>query len=128
MLLGLPGAAEAVGLSPVAAVVVETDGAIEQVDSLKTAYEGAPATGFDIFHHPFDHALDHPGVVARQLGTEALHSTCRSCPVVGICGGGNYAHRYLAGAGFGNPSLYCADLERLIRHIADQLGRVATHS
>ena len=31
-------------------VVIETDGAIEQVDSLKTAYDGAPATGLDVRH------------------------------------------------------------------------------
>lgn len=125
LLLGLPSGAEAVGTSPVAAVVIETDGAIEQVDSLKTAYEGAPATGFDVFRNSFDEALDHPGVVARQLGTDALSATCRSCPVVAVCGGGNYAHRYLAGKGFRNPSVHCPDLEKLIRHVASRLRAVA---
>lgn len=125
LLLGLPSGAEAVGTSPVAAVVIDTDGAIEQVDSLKTAYEGAPATGFDVFHNSFDDALDHPGVVARQLGPDALPPICRSCPVVAVCGAGNYAHRYLSGAGFHNPSVFCADLEKLIRHVATRLQGAA---
>lgn len=40
---------ESLGLDPADLVVIETDGSFEQADSLKTAYDGAPATGFDIF-------------------------------------------------------------------------------
>jgi uncharacterized protein len=121
-LLGLPAAAEALGLDPLNAVVVETDGAIEQVDSLKSAYDTAAATGLDVFRHSFDRALRHPGVAARQAGADALAATCRSCPLLTVCGGGHYAHRYRAGHGFINPSVYCADLDRLIRHVAAGLS------
>lgn len=122
LLLGLPAAAEALGLDPLNAVVVETDGAIEQVDSLKSAYDTAAATGLDVFRHSFDRALRHPGVAARQAGADALAATCRSCPLLTVCGGGHYAHRYRAGHGFINPSVYCADLDRLIRHVAAGLS------
>ncbi|NVI92752.1 FxsB family radical SAM/SPASM domain protein [Actinomadura sp. BRA 177] len=44
LLFGRMSASEAVGLSPVAVAVVETNGEIEQVDSLKSAYEGAAGT------------------------------------------------------------------------------------
>ncbi|MET9294772.1 FxsB family cyclophane-forming radical SAM/SPASM peptide maturase [Streptomyces sp. NPDC003077] len=122
LLLGRPSSSEAVGLSPVVAVVVDTDGAIEQVDSLKSTYEGAAATGLDVFRNTFDEALAHPGMAARQQGAEGLGEQCRACALVEVCGGGNYAHRYRAdGSGFRNPSVYCADLERLIRHIAARL-------
>jgi uncharacterized protein len=100
----------------VAVIVVETDGTIEQVDSLKSAYPGACATGLTVFADPLDAALDHPGVVARQIGREALCDTCLGCPVQAICGGGHYAHRFDARAGFRNPSVYCADMLRLIQH------------
>lgn len=122
LLMGLPSGTEAVGTSPVVAVVVDTDGAIEQVDSLKTTYAGAPVTGFDVFRHAFDLALDHPGIAARQLGLAALSPTCRDCALVEVCGGGNYAHRFRADSGFLNPSVYCRDLEHLIRHIAERLS------
>jgi uncharacterized protein len=122
LLLGGRSRSEQVGSSPVAVVVVETDGAIEQVDSLKSAYPGACATGLTVFADPFDAALTHPGVVARQIGVRALCATCRSCPLRTVCGGGHYAHRYRAGDGFDNPSVYCADMVRLIRHVR---GRVA---
>ncbi|MFE7118901.1 FxsB family cyclophane-forming radical SAM/SPASM peptide maturase [Streptomyces sp. NPDC057654] len=125
LLLGAPSATEALGTSPVATVVVEADGAIEQIDSLKSAYEGAAATGLDVFRHPFDAALDHPGIAARQLGARGLCDTCRACPVQRVCGGGNYAHRYRAGSGFHHPSVYCADLRRLIRHAARRLEETA---
>ncbi|KOT47673.1 Fe-S oxidoreductase [Streptomyces rimosus subsp. rimosus] len=121
LLLGRPSSSEAVGLSPVVALVVDTDGAIEQVDSLKSAYEGAAATGLDVFRNSFDEALAHPGMAARRLGADGLCARCRACPLLTVCGGGNYAHRYRAGSGFRNPSVYCADLERVIRHIAARL-------
>jgi uncharacterized protein len=122
LLLGVPAATERLGLQPFTAVVVETDGSIEQVDSLKSAYEGAAATGLDVFRHSFDDALAHPGIAARQAGLAGLGATCRACPLVEVCGGGHYAHRYRAPAGFGHPSVYCADLAHLIRHIGARLA------
>lgn len=118
LLLGLPSSVEALGLAPFDAVVVETDGTIEQVDSLKSAYDGAAWTGLDVFRHDFDAALAHPAVAARQAGAAALAADCRACPLLHVCGGGQYAHRYRAGHGFANPSVYCADLQRFIRHVA----------
>ncbi|MHA5049241.1 FxsB family cyclophane-forming radical SAM/SPASM peptide maturase [Streptomyces sp. SD15] len=121
LLLGLPAATESLGLAPFDAVVVETDGAIEQVDSLKSCYEGAAETGLDVFRHGFDEALRHPGIAARQAGAASLAARCRDCPLLSVCGGGHYAHRYRAGHGFANPSVYCADLQRFIRHVARRL-------
>ncbi|MEV4037850.1 FxsB family cyclophane-forming radical SAM/SPASM peptide maturase [Streptomyces umbrinus] len=124
LLYGFPSRAEAVGLSAVVAVLVETDGSIEQVDSLKTAYAHAPSTGMTIFENSFDDVLEHPGIAARQLGADGLGEDCRRCPVVRICGGGNYVHRYRKGSGFLNRSIYCSDLELLIRHIAHKMEPV----
>jgi uncharacterized protein len=117
LVLGGSGRSDQVGLSPVAVVVVETDGAIEQADSLKSSYPGACATGLTVLADPFDAALDHPGVAARQIGVAALSDTCRACSLHRVCGGGHYAHRYRPGAGFRNPSVYCADMLKLIGHV-----------
>lgn len=108
---------ESLGLAPSDVVVIETDGAIEQADSIKTAYDGAPATGLDIFHSPLDVAAAHPAIQARQRGIAGLADACRRCPVVQSCGGGLYAHRYRAGSEFQNPSVYCADLKKIITHV-----------
>ncbi len=118
---------EALGLNPSDVVVVETDGSIEQVDSLKVAYEGAPETGFDVFRNSLNEAAGHPSITARQQGLAGLCQTCRDCPVVASCGGGLYTHRYQASTGFDNPSVYCADLMKLIKHVRKRLAPVVAH-
>ncbi|MEV2240654.1 FxsB family cyclophane-forming radical SAM/SPASM peptide maturase [Micromonospora sp. NPDC049891] len=105
---------EWVGLDPADLVVVETDGTWEQVDSLKTAYDGAAATGLSVFAHTVDEVSRLPEIALRQTGLAGLAATCRACPVVSQCGGGLFAHRYREGSGFDNPSAYCADLKELI--------------
>jgi uncharacterized protein len=117
LLLGGASATEAVGLSPVSVIVIETDGSIEQSDTLKSAYHGAPWTGLHVTRDSLDAALLLPSVVARQIGAKALSPECGKCRIQQVCGGGLYPHRYRSGSGFANPSVYCPDLFRLITHI-----------
>ncbi|EDY56460.1 radical SAM domain-containing protein [Streptomyces sviceus ATCC 29083] len=122
-LRGASSLTESLGLDPVELAVIETDGAIEQADSLKTAYDGAPGTGMNVTANSLDEMAVHPGIRARQQGLDGLCETCRSCPVVRSCGGGLYAHRYNSAdgtGGFMNPSVYCADLAHLITGIRDR--------
>jgi uncharacterized protein len=121
-LRGLSSLTENLGLEPADLVVIETDGTLEQADSLKTAFDGAPATGFNVFDDSFDVAALHPGMIDRQLGLENLSAQCRACPVVRSCGGGLYAHRYREGSGFDNPSVFCGDL---LTFIGEVTGREA---
>jgi uncharacterized protein len=114
---GGPSWSEAVGLDPADLLVIETDGAWEQSDSLKTAYHGAASTGLHVAGNAVDEVARQPAIAARQGGLRALSATCRACSVAAICGGGLYAHRYRAGSGFDNPSVYCADLKVLIKGV-----------
>ena len=129
LVLGQPGAVEGLGLLPSTLVVVDTDGAIKQLDSLSSAYAGAADTGLHIASSGFDDALGHPTTVARQIGVAALSPQCLSCQVMEICGGGLYPHRYRRGTGFRNSSVYCDDLFRLITHVRDRvragIGQIA---
>jgi uncharacterized protein len=122
LVLGGASRSEHVGLSPVTVAVVESDGTIEQVDSLKSAYPGASATGLSVTTDPFDRVLGHPGIIARQLGPAALGADCRGCAIHRICGGGHYPHRYATGTGFRNRSVYCADLTRIITHVEHRIA------
>lgn len=117
LILGGETSAEMVGLAPATMVVIETDGSIEQADSLKIAFHGAAATGLHVSRDSLDAALLLPPVVARQLGRQGLGPECRACRLHRVCGGGLYAHRYRPGTGFANPSVYCPDLVALITHI-----------
>jgi uncharacterized protein len=120
-LLGGESAVQGIGLGPSQAVVVETDGTIEQGDVLKTSRQGTRRSTLNVASAPFDHALLSPPVIAQQLGPLALAPACRSCDLRRACGGGQYAHRYRDGAGFANPSVYCPDLYRLISHVRQRL-------
>ncbi|MFI7080440.1 FxsB family cyclophane-forming radical SAM/SPASM peptide maturase [Micromonospora sp. NPDC049903] len=117
-LLGGASRSESIGLSPLGVIVVDTDGALEQVDTLRTTYPGAVSTPFNVFEHSFDAALARGAARDRQAGIESLAEACRACPVRRVCGGGYYPHRYRADNGFRNPSVYCSDLFELIRHIS----------
>ncbi|PKW18596.1 FxsB family cyclophane-forming radical SAM/SPASM peptide maturase [Saccharopolyspora spinosa] len=121
LLLGGGSRVESVGLSPASLIVVETDGSLEQVDSLKSAYSGAPDTRLTVFENSFDEALHHPAIAARQLGRAALSDACQQCAFRDVCGGGLYPHRYHAGSGFRNQTVYCPDLYRLIGHIRERV-------
>ena len=123
LLLGGASASEAVGITPTSLIVIETDGSIEQSDALKSSYHGAASTGLHIIRDPFDSALLHPAIVARQLGLGGLSDECLACEIKRVCGGGLYAHRYKKGNGFRNRSVYCQDLYVLIKHIHARLSR-----
>ncbi|MEU1619489.1 FxsB family cyclophane-forming radical SAM/SPASM peptide maturase [Streptomyces sp. NPDC005722] len=121
LVLGGRATAEAVGLDRPPFVVVDTDGSIEQPDSLKAAYEGATALGLDIGADDFDTAAAHPLLRDQGRGLASLSAECRACDVVRLCGGGLRAHRYRPSGGFANPSVYCADLKLLTEHIRDRV-------
>ncbi len=117
LLIGGRTGFESIGLTPVNLITIDTGGELEGVDSLKAVFDGAPALAMNIMDESFDDALRHPSVIARQAGADALHPTCRACEIHAVCGGGYYPHRYSDEAGFLNPSVYCADLLKLITHI-----------
>ncbi|MBV9382732.1 MAG: FxsB family radical SAM/SPASM domain protein [Streptosporangiaceae bacterium] len=121
LMLGGSSRNEVVGLGAASMLVIETNGSIEQVDTLKAAFHGAPRTGLHVEHDPLDAALELPEIAARQLGLRGLADECQKCRIRRICGGGLYTHRYRRGTGFANPSVYCPDLMRLISHIRETI-------
>ncbi|WP_159847499.1 FxsB family cyclophane-forming radical SAM/SPASM peptide maturase [Nocardia sp. CY41] len=121
LLLGGTVRSEVFGLEPIRIAVIETDGTVEQIDDLKSAFAGATKLRTTGRGNPLDQAMVHPAIVARQIGVDALSDTCRSCPIHTVCGGGHYVTRYQEGEGFRNPSVYCADLTKLIRHIESRI-------
>src|SRR3569833_441460 len=123
LLFGRPSTGEAIGLSPVAIVVVETNGQIEQADTLKSAYEGATGTTLRVSRDPFEAALLLPSIAARQIRARALADECQECHLRLVCGAGLYTLRYRSGSGFRYPTVYCHDLQRLLTHIHGVMSR-----
>jgi uncharacterized protein len=122
VMLGGRSGVEGVGLDPVTSVVVETDGSIEYSDLLTATFEGAGQTGLHVARDGFDRVRSGPGAAGCDAGVQALAGECRRCEVRRVCGGGLRAHRYRAGS-FGNTSVYCPDLYRLVTHIRQRVMR-----
>ena len=123
MLFGGSSGVESIGLGAVDLIVVETNGDIEAVDSLKAAFNGATSLGLNIFKNEFVEAAKNIAVRQRHLGAEALCGACQDCSIVTICGGGYLPNRYSATKGFNNPSVYCHDLAHLISHIDRRVAK-----
>ncbi|GAA3039539.1 FxsB family cyclophane-forming radical SAM/SPASM peptide maturase [Actinokineospora globicatena] len=111
--LGGTSGVEGLGEQASPPLVVATDGAIELSDIVAAVQPDAVDTGLNVATDPFD---------AVVLPTPRLASECLACPVVAACGGGHPAHRYRAGEGFENPSVYCQDLFRLTSHVRARLA------
>ncbi|GIG88540.1 FxsB family cyclophane-forming radical SAM/SPASM peptide maturase [Plantactinospora endophytica] len=121
LLLGGTSRTEVLGLAAPAAVVVESDGTFEGSDALKTTGPAGGSTGLSVFADSLDDVLRHPVVAGARRGLAGLDAQCRRCPVVDVCGGGLYAHRYAPDGTFTHPSVYSGDLRRLIEHIQGRL-------
>ena len=89
---------------------------------MRSVGHGAASTSMSVFTHDLDAALAHPAIRSRQYGIHALADECQRCPLVRVCGGGHYVHRFRDGD-FCHRSVYCADLTRLIHHVRDRVER-----
>lgn len=103
-------------------LVIETDGAIEALDALRVCDAGVAASGLNVASHGFDDLTQGAPLVNRFVHEGVpLCGTCGACPERDICGGGYLPHRYARATGFDNPSVWCADIKRLIAHIRQRL-------
>lgn len=100
---------------------IEANGAIAASVILNICTPGLASAGANVLTHDFDDVLRNELVQAYHLSGQRMCATCDGCPVRGICGGGYLPHRYSAANGFDNPSVYCADLMKLITHIRGAL-------
>lgn len=121
--LGGRSYSEALAATCVDLVIVETDGSIEAVDTLKIVGEFATSLQMNVFNSSFDEAALHPAMYSRMIGFEALCETCRSCDKLKSCGGGYIPHRFSKSNGFLNPSVYCSDLKFLIDHVGKTVAK-----
>lgn len=122
LLLGGFSTLEAIGAKSVDLIVIESDGDIEAVDTLKMVGRHVTDLHLNVMRNSFDDAMAHPAVYSRMLGYEALCDTCKACPELESCGGGYVPHRYGRENGFLNPSVYCEDLKFLFSHIRQKIA------
>jgi uncharacterized protein len=117
LLVGGVSECDALGLHPVADIIVESDGAWEPLDTLRICGNGITRTGLDVRRHEVESIWESPLYQLGLNNEELLAPQCRACAYVKICGGGYLPHRYRQATGIANPSVYCADLMDVLEHI-----------
>jgi uncharacterized protein len=117
LLFGHSMSTDNIGGKPVGAIIIETDGGIEPTDALKCCEHGITKLGINVLRNEIDDAHRFSIVQALQGGVSALCETCHDCDLLHVCGGGYMPHRFSRERRFDNPSVYCTDLQKLIRHI-----------
>jgi uncharacterized protein len=102
-------------------LIIETNGDIEPQDSLKSCGDGFTKTHLNVKQHELEEIFEHQLFKMCLDGQQILSQKCQSCDIVNVCNGGFITHRYSQLSGFDNPSIYCKDLEKLIRHISGSI-------
>ncbi|SEK43494.1 uncharacterized protein SAMN04487910_0520 [Aquimarina amphilecti] len=105
-----------------AVLVIETNGEIEAIDSLKACGHGFTKSGINVLKNDFSDIKNSPlGKLYFEESTTKLCGKCLKCPIKEICQGGRLVHRYKKENGFNNTSVYCSDLIKFIAHIQNTL-------
>lgn len=99
-------------------LVIETNGEIEAIDSLKACGHGFTKTGLNIANNELEDIENTSlGKLYFNDFNTKLCAQCRECPLKEVCKGGRLVHRYSKEKGFNNPSVYCRDLVTFIAHV-----------
>lgn len=122
LILGLDKNSENFGKGINDTLVIETDGSIETVDTLRICGNGFTKTKFNVLKDELS-AIYQGSELARLYynGHDNLCQTCRKCSLESICGGGYLGHRYSPKNQFDNPSIYCREIVEIICHIQNKL-------
>ena len=114
------------GLKPPGYLVINTEGDIEGLDTLKVA-NGGRELGLNIIKNTIEEALQSEEIKNRSLMFEGLPDLCKNCEIVKWCSGGYYPTRYSKENNFNNPSYYCKDLKNLFFHLSKWVEKQKEH-
>lgn len=108
-------------------IVVETDGSLDMVDTLKSVPGQVGRTGFNVRDHSISEAMAHMATIAKSLGAATLADACIACPISKVCGGGYLPHRFDEENSFAHRSVFCLDLAYIVAHIEGSLRKHAVY-
>ena len=120
---GMPSQTDAFGFGDVSLITVETDGSYHDLDVLKVVSQGATRLSGSLSDTPISKVAASPALAAHRalLNKDGLCTSCRSCDVVDVCGGGSVPHRHGLN-GFKNPTVYCKEMRALIHHVQARIA------
>jgi uncharacterized protein len=116
---------DSLGLHSAGTIIVETDGAYQYHDVLRTAGAHVNVTGERAGGRGLSAIQDQSTMLHMMSKRADLALACHTCKAVQICGGGHIAHRYSNSAHFDNPSVYCEAIKPLYAAIQKTVGAVS---
>lgn len=122
VILGGESRVETIGSPPLRFAVVETDGSIHGHDNLRSCQDGLSVTGLNVHDADFAQISEASPFHEAIMGGLPLPTGCRACPERDTCAGGQLPNRWSKARGFDNPSVWCADLLALFKHVRMRLG------
>lgn len=103
-------------------LVVETNGSIETVDTLKICGDSFTKTVFNVKKNELGDIYEGSKLAGLYYNAHfELCNQCKNCPVENVCGGGFLGHRYSTEKEFDNPSVYCKEIIKIISHIQNKV-------
>ena len=116
-LSGYESHSESIGYGPNLHFTLLTDGSLEALDTVRVAQSGITRSGINILTHEIQEVVTDP--LWQELLEASVHLApqCAGCVYHFACGGGHIASRWSDANRFNNPSVYCADLIAIFRHV-----------
>jgi uncharacterized protein len=103
-------------------LVIETDGSIETVDTLKICGDGFTKTNFNVLNDELSLIFEKSQIAQLFYNShDNLCDICSNCVLESVCGGGFLGHRFSDINEFDNPSIYCKEIVEIICHIQNKL-------
>jgi uncharacterized protein len=112
---------QAIGRKTNGIAVIETNGGIEVVDSLRACYEGITRNSINVHNGRIEDLFGDDVFELFYNSHEMVCEQCLNCPVYDICGGGFLGNRFSVDNGFDNPTIYCKDIIRLVSFLQNDI-------
>lgn len=117
--LGGSGIKEGIGITDFGIAIIDTDGSISKNDTLKSTFNRADRfqEKWSVHTHRLSEVFSSAEFAEYHMMQRPKSLICANCPEVGTCGGGMPLHRWSDAEEFNNPSVYCNDQKKIIKHI-----------
>lgn len=125
-LAGKEGIYEQMTLSSSCMIVIDSDGNLEGVDTLKSTASGVQNLNMNLYTNSFEEVISSNEYKYRQYPYENIINKCKNCEVTSICVGGYLPHRFKAENDFNNESIFCTDLFYLIKKMQGDIINAIT--
>ena len=124
-IVGNPLAIHTRGYMEFWAGVVETNGALDLIDAIKSSADGMTKTGLNVFDNSIDEFSHYIDAWTKSVGLNSLPKDCQKCPFENVCMGGYYPHRYSEANMFRNRDVYCEEWKKLILHMYSRMNEIS---